>query len=486
MRSPPASPPPQGPGAARLREHRVLVGHAKAVTSVRFSPDGALLASASADRTIRVWRVADGTCALVLLGHEKGCSDVCWSACGRYLASASDDKNLHLWRVDDDEDDDHRGANEEDDAIPPSSDPPPPTLPQASFPPPADLLTNPRHRRRCVRVFSGHTSHVFACDLSRPASNLLASGSRDETVRLWDVRSGRCVNVIPAHADPVTSVKFNSDATVLMSGSYDGVVRMWSTATGACLRTFTNHAANPNDNPAANANDGGDSSRGTLAPAASSTIHRGPSAPVGHASWSPNDRYVLVSTLDDRVRLIDAVTGETAKTMRGHRNDAFCCFSRVFPGSGGEGGGGGLLGGGGDDGERRAAALVVSGGDDGVATVWDLQTREVLARLGDGVPEAQKSENGEAEEAEGAGKENHLREGDAKEGGDAAGAVVSGGDDEAGAVFPAFGSDHVGHRDACVGADWTAGTAAGGGAMLATSGLERDKTIRLWRADAFV
>ena len=38
MRSPPASPPPQAPGAARLREHRVLVGHAKAVTSVRFSP----------------------------------------------------------------------------------------------------------------------------------------------------------------------------------------------------------------------------------------------------------------------------------------------------------------------------------------------------------------------------------------------------------------------------------------------------------------
>jgi WD40 repeat protein len=133
---------------------------------------------------------------------------------------------------------------------------------------------------------------------------------------------------------------------------------------------------------------------------------------------------------------------------------------------------------------------VVSGGDDGVATVWDLQTREVLARLGDGVPEAKtraKSENGDAEEPDGAfvaGKENRLREGDAKEGGDAA--VVSGGDDEAGAVFSAFGSDHVGHRDACVGADWTAGTAAGGGAMLATSGLERDKTIRLWRADALV
>ena len=185
---------------------------------------------------------------------------------------------------------------------------------------------------------------------------------------------------------------------------------MWSTATGACLRDVHQPRGGTSRGESGmiiprRMRNGGDSSRGTLAPA-SSTIHRGPDAPVGHASWSPNDRYVLVSTLDDRVRLIDAVTGETAKTMRGHRNDAFCCFSRVFPGSGGEGGGGLLLGGGGDDGERRgrdpkgpeegpegpedvrtAAALVVSGGDGGVATVWDLQTREVLARLGDGVPE---------------------------------------------------------------------------------------------------
>ena len=117
-----------------------------------------------------MWRVADGTCALVLLGHEKGCSDVCWSACGRYLASASDDKNLpHSWRVDEDEEDHHRDANEEDDAIPFVRSSSPTTLPLSSFPPPADLLTNPRHRRRCVRVFSGHTSHVFACDLSSPA-----------------------------------------------------------------------------------------------------------------------------------------------------------------------------------------------------------------------------------------------------------------------------------------------------------------------------
>ena len=157
-------PPPHSPTFTFQRE---LTGHDKSVASVKFSPDGTLLASASADKTVKVWNVSDGELVVTLVGHEKGCSDCAWTSDGRYLVSASDDKNLHLWDV-------QRGSP---------------------------------HFGQTLRIFSGHTSHVFCCSLNHPANNILASGSCDETVRLWDVHHGNVINVLPAHSDPVTSVR---------------------------------------------------------------------------------------------------------------------------------------------------------------------------------------------------------------------------------------------------------------------------------------
>lgn len=156
----------QHPSPPNFTFQRELEGHDKAVAAVRFSPDGTRLASASADKTVKVWRVSDGELLVTLKGHEKGCSDCAWTSDGRYLVSASDDKNLHLWDVD------------------PGS----------------------QYFGRTLRIFAGHTSHVFCCSLNHPANNILASGSCDETVRLWDVHHGTVINVLPAHSDPVTSV----------------------------------------------------------------------------------------------------------------------------------------------------------------------------------------------------------------------------------------------------------------------------------------
>lgn len=120
------------------------------------------------------------------------------------------------------------------------------------------------------------------------------SGSFDEHVKLWDVRSGDCVSTLPAHSDPVTGVDFNRDGTCVVSGSHDGLVRIWDTATSECLKT----------------------------------IYAEGNPPVSHVRFSPNGKFVLAGTLDASLRLWNIGSdGKCSKTYRGHANSSFCCFA---------------------------------------------------------------------------------------------------------------------------------------------------------------
>ena len=74
----------------------------------------------------------------------------------------------------------------------------------------------------CIKTLRGHTHFVFCVNFN-PQSNLIASGSFDESIRIWDVKTGRCLKTLPAHSDPVTAVCFNKDGTLIVSSSYDGL-----------------------------------------------------------------------------------------------------------------------------------------------------------------------------------------------------------------------------------------------------------------------
>lgn len=73
-----------------------------------------------------------------------------------------------------------------------------------------------------LKVLKGHTNYVFCVNFN-PQSNLIVSGSFDESVRIWDVKQGKCLKTLPAHSEPVSAVHFNRDGTLIVSSSYDGL-----------------------------------------------------------------------------------------------------------------------------------------------------------------------------------------------------------------------------------------------------------------------
>ena len=69
----------------------------------------------------------------------------------------------------------------------------------------------------------GHHNYVYSLAFS-PKGNILASGSYDEAVFLWDVRAGRLMRSLPAHSDPVSGIDFCRDGTLVVSCSTDGLM----------------------------------------------------------------------------------------------------------------------------------------------------------------------------------------------------------------------------------------------------------------------
>jgi WD40 repeat protein len=87
--------------------------------------------------------------------------------------------------------------------------------------------------------YDGHQDNVNSLTFSRDGA-WLASGSSDETVRLWNLKQGKEARVL-RHAAPVRSVAFSPDGKVLASGGEDGTIRLWDSASGAELRVIKGH-----------------------------------------------------------------------------------------------------------------------------------------------------------------------------------------------------------------------------------------------------
>lgn len=91
-------------------------------------------------------------------------------------------------------------------------------------------LTVPAQKAELV-VQTGHNNNIVTIAFS-PDGKILATGSMDETVKLWDAATGRELRTFPGHAGGARSVAFSADGKILVSGGYDETIELWDVMTG--------------------------------------------------------------------------------------------------------------------------------------------------------------------------------------------------------------------------------------------------------------
>ena len=179
---------------------RVVTGHAGAVVQGAFTPDGTRFLTGGADKTLRLWQVADGAPLRAWVGHDEAVSGVAITADGKTIVSGSLDKTVRLWPVD----------------LP---------TPAETAAAAAQAVAGEVIKLDPVAVYT-HPAAVRSVQPSVSGTQI-ASATDDGLVGVWDVATGRELERFGGHAGPVSAVAFVPDNLRVVSGGSDASVREW-------------------------------------------------------------------------------------------------------------------------------------------------------------------------------------------------------------------------------------------------------------------
>src|SRR5262249_19074620 len=203
------------------KELSTLKGHEGAITGVSFSGNGQLLATSGSDRTVRFWNPASGRLVTTTVAHSGPATAVVVNPNGASAYSAGDDGTLKFWQL--------------------------PPVASRSVAAPGDtvtalhlsgdgnqVLTGSADKSvrltsfangQAVRQFAGATSVVTAV---APGNTLVAAGTEDSKLFLWNAADGKLLTQAVAHGGAVTGVSFHPNGTQLLTSGRDGLVKVWA------------------------------------------------------------------------------------------------------------------------------------------------------------------------------------------------------------------------------------------------------------------
>jgi WD40 repeat protein len=214
-----------------------------------------------------------------------------------------------------------------------------------------------------LMVLEGHTNRVDVLMLSTDAKKLI-TGSRDTTIKVWDLQSGECLQTLEGHSNRISALEFTPDQKRLVSGAEDKTLKVWDLGTGKCLTTLYGHggavgaiALTSSGKHVISASDDATVKVWDLTkhyPNVQLNRHR---ARISALAVTPNDKKVISGSFDGGMKVWDFESHECLYTLEAHSGEINAIG--VTP-----------------DGKT-----IVSGSSDKLLKVWNLESGECRATL---------------------------------------------------------------------------------------------------------
>ncbi|MBW2663375.1 MAG: PDZ domain-containing protein, partial [Deltaproteobacteria bacterium] len=251
---------------------KTLKGHTKSVKLVLFSPDGKYIASASQDKTVKLWSVASGECLKTFTGHTNILKSLSFSPDGKYIASGDYDRKIKLWEIE-------------------TGD--------------------------CIQTLNDQQSFASFS----PGGKYIASASQDKTIKLWEVETGKCIKTL-WHSENVEAVCFSPDGKYLASASAgypDKLIKIWSMDDYKCIKTVTYYRGSPKslsfspDGKYIALTTSYDGS--ILWEVETGKRIKEISGKVSSLSFSPDRKYIALVSENKTIKIFEVKTGEFINTL---------------------------------------------------------------------------------------------------------------------------------------------------------------------------